>query len=197
VSGLGDGADLHGYATHGGTRRPLVRWEPRRVRGSSAPTRPLVGSAEGIKFACRRYAPRFRGEPKRRSPAPPCAGYFTGDLQRFPSSIYWAGLGTWNIRRFTGSQNEYHDSLDVYYQLQQEKEDRVADMPPPNWDPTLPDPPDDLPDTASFDLRREDAEDLQDCTLTGANGAVSAAGCLQASSGFGSLLVLELSMKCY
>ena len=41
------------------------------------PHDPFGGSAEGIKFACRRYAPRFWGEAKRRSPAPPCAGYFT------------------------------------------------------------------------------------------------------------------------
>ena len=91
--------------------------------------------------------------------------YSKADLQRFPSNIYWAGLGTWNIRRFNGSQNEYHDSLDVYYQIQQEQEDRVGETPHPNWDPALPDPPDEFPDTASFALRKRDAEYLRDRIL--------------------------------
>jgi len=32
--------------------------------------------------------------------------YSKADLQRFPSNIYRVGLGTWNSRHFSGSQNE-------------------------------------------------------------------------------------------
>jgi len=30
-----------------------------------------------------------------------------GELKRTPSSVYWAGLGTWGIRTFEGSQADY------------------------------------------------------------------------------------------
>src|ERR1035437_10246304 len=36
-------------------------------------------------------------------------------LKRWPSSIYWAGLGRWNIRRFPGSQDKYPGGLDTFY----------------------------------------------------------------------------------
>ena len=32
-------------------------------------------------------------------------------LKRLPSSVYWSGLGTWGIRRFRGSQEDYHRIL--------------------------------------------------------------------------------------
>jgi len=38
-------------------------------------------------------------------------------LQRFPSSIYWAGLQTWGIRKFRGSLNDYYQGLNSYYHL--------------------------------------------------------------------------------
>ena len=37
-------------------------------------------------------------------------------LQRLPSNIYWQGLHQWGIRTFSGSQDEYHRSLDLFYQ---------------------------------------------------------------------------------
>lgn len=92
--------------------------------------------------------------------------YAKGDLQRFPSNIYWAGLGEWDIRRFRGSQNEYHSSLDVYYELQQRAGDGGnTEKLHPNWDPGLPNPPDDFPKSAAIDLREEDAEYLRDRIL--------------------------------
>ncbi len=38
------------------------------------------------------------------------------DLQRFPSSIYWLGLGKWGLRIFDGSQYQYQKSVDLFYQ---------------------------------------------------------------------------------
>jgi hypothetical protein len=37
-------------------------------------------------------------------------------LQRLPSSIYWQGLYQWGIRVFSGSQDEYYRSLDIFYE---------------------------------------------------------------------------------
>jgi hypothetical protein len=36
-------------------------------------------------------------------------------LKRMPSSIYWAGLGAWGLRRSQGSQREYHGGIDRLY----------------------------------------------------------------------------------
>src|SRR5437879_4927733 len=38
-----------------------------------------------------------------------------GELQRLPSSVYWAGLGIWGIRKFNGSQEQYQGALDAIY----------------------------------------------------------------------------------
>ena len=38
------------------------------------------------------------------------------ELQRLPSIIYWKGLGDWGVRQFHGSQDQYHLSLDSWYQ---------------------------------------------------------------------------------
>ncbi len=35
-----------------------------------------------------------------------------GGLKRLPSSVYWAGLGMWEIRRFQGSQESYHSAIE-------------------------------------------------------------------------------------
>lgn len=36
-------------------------------------------------------------------------------LKRLPSSVYWQGLARWGIRLFPGSQEQYHRSLDGFY----------------------------------------------------------------------------------
>ena len=67
-------------------------------------------------------------------------------LQRLPSSIYWQGLNKWGIRIFPGSQDEYHRSLDLFYQRRKarrasrhEHEGESADEPDlHNWDVGLP-----------------------------------------------------------
>jgi hypothetical protein len=38
-----------------------------------------------------------------------------GGLKRLPSSVYWAGLGMWGIRRFSGSQDQYHMAIEEIY----------------------------------------------------------------------------------
>lgn len=36
-------------------------------------------------------------------------------LKRLPSTIYWQALGVWGIRRYAGSRENYHRSLDSFY----------------------------------------------------------------------------------
>src|SRR5262249_20553811 len=40
-----------------------------------------------------------------------------GGLKRLPSSVYWAGLGLWEIWRFHGSQDQYHEAIENIYSL--------------------------------------------------------------------------------
>lgn len=98
-------------------------------------------------------------------------GRISGEsLQRFPSSIYWNGLHSWGIRRFEGSQSQYHRWLDHYYQsrgsgTRTDDGDPIGESAEANWDPHLPDPPADFPQAASFDLRLEEAEYLRERLL--------------------------------
>jgi hypothetical protein len=97
-----------------------------------------------------------------------------GALKRLPSSVYWAGLGAWGIRRFDGSQEEYHRIIDTLYarrearerRRRQEGEELDPDPTLVTWHPRLPEPPTDFPDSVSFALTREEAEFLTDCIVT-------------------------------
>ena len=50
-------------------------------------------------------------------------------LQRFPSSIYWGGLESRQVRRFYGSQSQYYASLDSFYCRKQDARSREEDGP--------------------------------------------------------------------
>lgn len=91
-------------------------------------------------------------------------------LQQMPSSIYWTGLESWGIRRFTGLRRMYHRSLDRFYDLLHHRrnldaEARHETAPPHNWHPKIPDPPEDWPDAKTLQLRREEATFLRDRTM--------------------------------
>jgi len=89
-----------------------------------------------------------------------------GDLKRLPSSVYWAGLGSWGIRKFRGSLYEYYRSLDVIYRRRAVKKgDDGEHEPDPShltWDPGLINPPPNFPSDLSFELSREEADYLQE-----------------------------------
>jgi len=100
-------------------------------------------------------------------------------LKRLPSAVYWGGLGTFGIRLFPGAQDQYHRGLDRFYREQerasasrQDREGERRDR--QNWHPHLPAPPSDHPTGASFALRREEAEYLQDRILQRAPGSLLA-----------------------
>lgn len=92
-------------------------------------------------------------------------------LKRLPSNIYWQGLGDWGIRLFQGSQEQYQRAADGFY-TQRKRAQRTDDGEPAdgavarNWHAALPDPPADFPRTASFGLRRREAEYLQERLMT-------------------------------
>jgi len=82
-------------------------------------------------------------------------------LKRLPSSVYWAGLQAWGLRRFQRSQDEYHRSIGTVYERRrhvrhQDDGERLADPAAITWHPELPSPPNGFPD--GLDLRLEQAE---------------------------------------
>jgi len=93
-----------------------------------------------------------------------------GSLQRLPSNTYWSGLGSWGIRLFPDSQSRYHRHLDVFYRLRKSQSfddngEPIGGPPRRNWDPGLPQPPDDLYARAEMRLSHEEAAYLQDRIL--------------------------------
>lgn len=88
------------------------------------------------------------------------------NLHRFPSSIYWIGLGSWGIRKYNGTPYAYYSSLANHYrqlQIHRAAEEReIGFQIHLNWDSNLPKRPDDFPAKASFKLRPVDAEYLRE-----------------------------------
>ncbi len=94
-------------------------------------------------------------------------------LQRLPSSVYWQGLQQWGIRRFSGSQDAYHRSLDTFYERRRrydmsrsefegESAERSGQL---NWH-AVPEIPEDFPEGATLDLSTMEAEYLRERILT-------------------------------
>jgi len=87
-------------------------------------------------------------------------------LQRFPSSIYWAGLQTWGIRKFRGSLNDYYQALNSYYHLKKgnitrdDQEVLLYHDFGENWDEGLPESPQELPGKEGLDLTEKEAQYL-------------------------------------
>lgn len=91
-------------------------------------------------------------------------------LQRLASSIYWAGLGAWRIRRFTGSQEQYHRSWDALlrrrrFALVDDDNEPVDGSAAPTWDPELPEAPVDFLKQTTLALSKREAEYLQQRVL--------------------------------
>lgn len=87
------------------------------------------------------------------------------ELKRLPSDVYWATLSSWGILRFRGSMDDYHrafDRLAGRTRVRRKEGDEGDRDPPVTWDAALPAPPADFPESASFSLRRAEAEYLRD-----------------------------------
>jgi hypothetical protein len=92
-------------------------------------------------------------------------------LKRLPSSVYWAGLGTWGIRRFPGSQGEYQAAVDLLYarrgrSRRQEDDDADADPAGQTWHPRLPTAPASFPGGMDLTLTTAEASFLRDRIVT-------------------------------
>jgi hypothetical protein len=90
------------------------------------------------------------------------------NLQQMPSSIYWQGLREWGICQFPGSQDQYHRSLDAYYDALPRSRARTDDGDPlddgisHNWHPGLPSPTGDFLYNSSFRLTQPEASYLSE-----------------------------------
>jgi hypothetical protein len=90
-------------------------------------------------------------------------GTFAEDnLARLPSSIYWAGLGKLGIRRFNGSQEQYHRGFSAFYppstrRLASEDEQPAESR---SWSSTLPPAPAGLLEETTFSLEKREASYL-------------------------------------
>jgi len=96
-------------------------------------------------------------------------------LRRLPSSVYWAGLGSWGIRVCDTSQDQFHSQIDDVYRRRSVQSARSRDSSlsgdPPNttpdpgtmtWNLDLPNPPENFPDVVHFELTRDEALFIRD-----------------------------------
>ena len=88
------------------------------------------------------------------------------ELQRLASNIYWAGLGVWQIRRFKGSQEQYHRAWEWILRRRQsplvDDDGESLEHSTLSWDSDLPEPPSDFLKRTNFALGKNEAEYLQD-----------------------------------
>lgn len=93
------------------------------------------------------------------------------NLKRLPSSIYWAGLHSWGILLFPGSQDQYYRSLKSFYKKRAlPKEDRNSFQ--ENWDPGLSERPNRLMEKPDLSLSLKEAEYLEDRISCQHNGSL-------------------------
>ncbi|EOC1319003.1 hypothetical protein ACI09J_003681 [Cronobacter turicensis] len=97
-----------------------------------------------------------------------------GGIKRLPSSVYWAGLGAWQIRLTPFSQGQYHQRIDDTYRLkgriarqQRQARERLDDSNTEsgsvhNWHLRLPVKPAQFPQDVTFMLTRDEAEFIRD-----------------------------------
>lgn len=88
------------------------------------------------------------------------------DLQRLPSSVYWAGLGTWGIRLFPGSTDNLFSSMRHLQRSRprvRESEDAASEAQALQiWTPSLPPRPKDILVVARFRLTLDEAQFIID-----------------------------------
>jgi hypothetical protein len=88
-------------------------------------------------------------------------------LKRLPSSVYWAGLEAWGIRRFSGSQEQYHRVLDEVYrqrsmQLRRDDGEGGWEGSLETWHPKLPAAPEGFPSGMDFRLTATEADFIRE-----------------------------------
>ncbi|TAL90259.1 MAG: hypothetical protein EPN62_08520 [Candidimonas sp.] len=88
------------------------------------------------------------------------------DLQRLPSSVYWAGLGAWGIRLFPGSTDNLFSSMRHLQRSRprvRESEDAASEAQALQvWTPSLPIRPNDILEAVHFRLTLDEAQFIID-----------------------------------
>ncbi len=89
-------------------------------------------------------------------------------LLRLPSEAYWQGLEVWGIRRFKGSRDAYHRTIDSFYDGHRARDLRLSDFDgegleefDTNWDSELPPIPEGFPSGISMELTLSEAAYLK------------------------------------
>jgi hypothetical protein len=99
-------------------------------------------------------------------------------LERLPSGVYWLALQQWGIFRHDWSIDQYHRQWDqrrASHRNQRAADDRgVLLGAGAAWHPHLPGAPEDFPESASFALRKVEAEFLQERIREGCHGQLLA-----------------------
>lgn len=100
-------------------------------------------------------------------------------VKRLASSVYWYGLAIWGIRRFRGSQEQYHRSLDRFYRsaesvVRADDKELISTGRIRNWHAGLPPVPKAFPQGTSFSLTQREAEYLGDRVMDAAPGSLMA-----------------------
>ncbi len=88
-------------------------------------------------------------------------------LKRLPSMVYWQGLGRLAIKRYPGTRDQYHRSLDAFYarasgSIRNDDGEVLEYGKTRNWDHLLPSPPTGFPGKCSLTLTKREAEYLTD-----------------------------------
>ncbi|KDA93003.1 MULTISPECIES: DUF6361 family protein [Enterobacterales] len=108
-------------------------------------------------------------------------------LKRLPSSVYWSGLRRWGIHEMSCSQEEYHRRVDELYRARAESSEREyqeknqgdmgdtsANKSSQSWHSSLPAPPPNFPDEATFALTCQEASFLRDRIQCSCKGSLLA-----------------------
>jgi hypothetical protein len=100
-------------------------------------------------------------------------------LKRLPSSIYWQGLGAWGIRHFQGSQDQYHRSIDGFYESHQrtqftDDKEPVGSQIAFNWHSLLPPTPKEFPRDVSLKLTKPEGIYLRERILASSSQSLLA-----------------------
>jgi hypothetical protein len=100
-------------------------------------------------------------------------------LKILPSAIYWQALHRLGIRRYAGTRDQYHRSLDRWYAAPGRSIENADGEPMDggrrwNWDPRLPKAPAGFPNSAVMSIRRPEAEYLRDRIKYAAAGSLYA-----------------------
>lgn len=85
-------------------------------------------------------------------------------LRRLPSAVYWSCIRRWGIFQHSGSQSWYHSEfsrLRAAHDIGRTDDPGIGLHPATNWHPRLPEPPDDFPVSAGFELSEPEAAFIQ------------------------------------